>query len=134
MAAVTSRASRTYRFTTRATRSGTGVVLRNVRDVVDGLALPNIEDPDDLLIPERVIMEAPERWPLQPLPAGFGWRQRNWYPRSASAGRASAFSRAGNRDTRGADGTAVPQPRRARQAASTADIRGAVQQRRALTA
>ena len=32
---------------------GTGVVLRNVRDVVDGLALPNIEDPDDLLTPER---------------------------------------------------------------------------------
>jgi len=66
--------------------SGTGVVLRNVREVVDGLALPNIEDPDDLLTPERVIIEAPERWPLQPLPAGFGWRQRDWYPRSALLG------------------------------------------------
>jgi hypothetical protein len=65
---------------------GTGVVLRNVRDVVDGLALPNVEDPDDLLTPERVIIEEPERWPLQPLPAGFGWRQRNWYPRSALLG------------------------------------------------
>jgi hypothetical protein len=65
---------------------GSGVVLRNVRDVVDGLALPNIEDPDDLLTPERVIIEEAERWPLQPLPAGFGWRQRNWYPRSALLG------------------------------------------------
>jgi hypothetical protein len=65
---------------------GTGVVLRNVRDIVDGLVLPNVEDPDDLLTPERVIIEEPERWPLQPLPAGFGWRQRDWYPRSALLG------------------------------------------------
>lgn len=65
---------------------GKGVVLRNVRDVVDGLALPNIEDPDDLLTPERVIIDAPERWHMQPMPAGFGWRQRNWYPRSVLMG------------------------------------------------
>ena len=49
---------------------GTGVALRNDRDRVDGLALPNIEDPDDLLAPERVIMEAPERWPLSPCRRG----------------------------------------------------------------
>ena len=70
---------------------GTGVVLRDAAMWWTD-SLPNVEDPDDLLTPERVIMEAPERWPLQPpLPAGFGWRQRNWFPRSGAPGRASAL-------------------------------------------
>jgi hypothetical protein len=50
------------------------------------LALPNIEDPQDLLTPERIFIEEPDRWPLQPLPQGFGWRQRTWYPRAALLG------------------------------------------------
>jgi hypothetical protein len=65
---------------------GRGVALRNVRDAVDGLKLPNIEDPNDLLTPERVIIENPARWHLQPLAQGFGWRQRNWYPRNELMG------------------------------------------------
>jgi hypothetical protein len=65
---------------------GTGVVLRNVKEAVDGLPLPNIEDPDDVLTPERILIHEPERWHLQPLPQGFGWRQRTWYPRSALIG------------------------------------------------
>lgn len=70
---------------------GTGVVLRNVKEAVDGLPLPNIEDAQDLLTPERLLIEAPERWHLQPLPQGFGWRQRSWYPRSALIGSYPAF-------------------------------------------
>jgi hypothetical protein len=65
---------------------GVGVVLRNVKEAVDGLALPNVEDPEDLLTPERLFIGEPERWHLQPLPQGFGWRQRAWYPRSALLG------------------------------------------------
>ena len=65
---------------------GVGVALKNVEAAVEGLALPNIEDPQDLLTPERVIIEEPDRWHLQPLPQGFGWRQRAWYPRSALLG------------------------------------------------
>lgn len=65
---------------------GTGVVMRNVREVVEGLALPNVEDPDDQLTPERLFIHEPARWPLQPLPQGLGWRQRAWYPRSALVG------------------------------------------------
>lgn len=60
---------------------GTGVVLKNKSEVVDNLTLPNIEDPNDLLTPERLIIDKPERWNLQPLPAGFGWYHRTWYPR-----------------------------------------------------
>jgi hypothetical protein len=65
---------------------GTGIALRNARETVQGLALPNLEDPNDLLTPERTILGQPERWPQQPLPQGFGWFQPAWYPRCAFAG------------------------------------------------
>jgi hypothetical protein len=65
---------------------GRGVAIRNIPEVVHGLALPNIEDPSDLLTPERVIIGAYDRWNAQPLPAGFGWFQRTWYPRASFVG------------------------------------------------
>lgn len=74
---------------------GKGVVLRNIKKRVEGLLLPNIEDPEDLLTPERVVIGDPERWHLQPIPQGFGWRQRTWYPRSALLGSFPAYTDAG---------------------------------------
>jgi hypothetical protein len=74
---------------------GKGVALRNVPEVVQDLSLPNIEDPADLLTPERVVIEDPQRWHLQPLPQGLGWRQRTWYPRCALLGSYPAFLSAG---------------------------------------
>jgi hypothetical protein len=65
---------------------GVGVVLRNSKEAVDGLPLPNIEEPQDLIAPERLLIEEPDRWHLQPLPQGLGWFQREWYPRSAMLG------------------------------------------------
>ena len=65
---------------------GTGIALRNIKEVVQGMVLPNLEDPKDLLTPERIILGQPERWPSQPLPQGFGWFQRTWYPRCAFVG------------------------------------------------
>jgi hypothetical protein len=65
---------------------GKGVAVRNLREVVDGLLLPNIEDPQDLLTPDRIILGAPDRWNAQPLPHGFGWFQRTWYPRCSFVG------------------------------------------------
>jgi hypothetical protein len=70
---------------------GTGIALRNIKVTVQGLVLPNFEDPNDLLTPERLILEQPERWPEQPLPQGFGWFQRTWYPRCAFAGSYPAY-------------------------------------------
>jgi hypothetical protein len=64
---------------------GTGVALKNVAEVVEGLPLPNLEDPNDLLTPERVILGEPECWNQQPLPQGFGWFQKAWYPRCSFA-------------------------------------------------
>jgi hypothetical protein len=65
---------------------GTGIALRNTKEVIEGLVLPNIEDPNDLLAPERIVIEDPRLWHNQPLPQGFGWFQRNWYPRCSFAG------------------------------------------------
>ena len=70
---------------------GTGIALRNTNETIQGLALPNLEDPDDLLTPERIVLEGPEGWPKQPLPQGFGWFQHAWYPRCAFAGSYPAY-------------------------------------------
>lgn len=70
---------------------GTGMAIRNLREVVDGLPLPNIEDPDDLLVPQRVILGELENWKRQPLPQGMGWFQRIWYPRCSFIGVVPGF-------------------------------------------
>jgi hypothetical protein len=67
-------------------QSGTGVAVTNIAAVVDGLPLPNLEDPADPLTPERIVFGAVERWVHQPLPQGFGWFQRTWYPRCSFVG------------------------------------------------
>jgi hypothetical protein len=48
---------------------------------VDGLELPNLEDPDDLLTPERLVTRAPENWHRQPLPWCFEWSVGSTFPR-----------------------------------------------------
>jgi hypothetical protein len=74
---------------------GKGVVLRNTAEAVEGLPLPNIEVPQDMITPERLLIHEPDRWHLQPLPQGLGWRQRTWYPRSALLGSYPPFLDAG---------------------------------------
>jgi len=70
---------------------GTGFAVKNVSEVVDGLELPNLEDPNDLLTPDRLILGDIYRWNLQPLPQGFGWFQKTWYPRSSFVGSVPGF-------------------------------------------
>jgi hypothetical protein len=65
---------------------GTGFVVKNSRETVDGLKLPNLEDPADPLTPARLVLESPYNWNEQPLPQGFGWFHRAWYPRCSFAG------------------------------------------------
>ena len=78
---------------------GTGLALRNVKEVVEGLVLPNLEDPNDLLAEDRIIVGEPQHWHMQPLPQGFGWLQRNWYPRCAFAGSYPAYVDVGTATT-----------------------------------
>lgn len=70
---------------------GKGMAIKNIPEVVEGLPLPNLEDPEDLLTPERVILEEMTRWNHQPLPQGFGWFPKTWYPRCSFVGSIPPF-------------------------------------------
>jgi hypothetical protein len=50
-------------------------------DPVDDVLLPNLEDPADLLTPERLITGDPRDWWRQPLPWTFGWMSVAMFPR-----------------------------------------------------
>lgn len=70
---------------------GKGFAIRNKESIINGLALPNLEDPNDLLNNERIIINDPIKWSDQPLPQGLGWFQPNWYPRAFFAGALPSF-------------------------------------------
>jgi hypothetical protein len=50
-------------------------------DPLEGVELPNLEDPSDLLTPERLITQKPELWYRQPLPWCFEWTNGCTFPR-----------------------------------------------------
>lgn len=65
---------------------GKGFAIGCGKSVVDNLPLPNIEDPEDILTPERISAGNIGDWEKQPVPAGFGWISKYWYPRALLAG------------------------------------------------
>lgn len=66
--------------------SGMGYVVEEHERSLQGLALPNFEDPQNRLRPESFLVVNPEYWSSRPSPAGFGWISTDWYPRAAFAG------------------------------------------------
>jgi len=66
--------------------AGRGYVVRESRELIDGLLLPNVEDPGDPLTTERLVSGAPENWWRQPLPWSCDWFDMDWYPRSIFLG------------------------------------------------
>jgi len=60
---------------------GKGFILGNFAETIDGVELPLIEDPENLLTPENIVVEAIDL-PNAPAPAGFGWYGRSWFPRA----------------------------------------------------
>jgi hypothetical protein len=70
---------------------GRGYVVEKTHEAIDGLALPNFEDPQNLLTPERLVVGEPGRWPVQPLPAGFGCMDYGVFPRIAWLGQVPDF-------------------------------------------
>jgi len=67
-------------------RFGKGYVLEERPDLIEGRELPNLERPDDLLTPERLIVGNPLDWLKQPLPVGFDYLDPLSFPRSAMMG------------------------------------------------
>lgn len=60
---------------------GRGYFLDVDRDRADGALLPQIEDPGDVLTPERFFVPSPGAWIDAPVPGGLGWLPHAWYPR-----------------------------------------------------
>lgn len=69
----------------RRNAAGKGFVVRFTPEM-DGMELPQVEDPDDLLTAERLVAAGPNKWHRQPLPAGMDWFDYGWFPRSAYLG------------------------------------------------
>lgn len=62
-------------------RAGRGYLVEDHPESIEALALPNLEDPRDLLTPSRLVVHDPAHWPLQPLPASFDWLEHGAFPR-----------------------------------------------------
>lgn len=71
--------------------AGRGYVVHPSRRAFAELLLPNLELPHDALTPERLCSGDPDRWPAQPVPAGFDWCEQSWFPRFAFAGLGVSF-------------------------------------------
>lgn len=67
-------------------RHGRGYYLASSTTPIDELRLPNIEDPHDLLSPERFIVRDPLAWWRQPLPASTTWLHHGHIARCAYLG------------------------------------------------
>lgn len=69
---------------------GKGYVV--VNELAHGIALPNLEDPRQLLRPETLITGDPRRWYLQPLPACYECTNFGMFARYAWLGLEAWFS------------------------------------------
>ncbi len=77
---------------------GLGYALTNNPDRIEGLALPNLEDPHDRLSPERIIVWDINKWWQMPLPQSFDWFSPAWFPRAVYFGGIPAGYPADDRD------------------------------------
>jgi len=64
-------------------RAGKGYLIWATAEAMEACQLPNLEEPADLLTPERLIVGRPERWPLGPAVAAVGYLNYNYFPRCA---------------------------------------------------
>jgi hypothetical protein len=65
---------------------GRGYAVKNTQRSIENLPLPNIEDPNNRLTPQRLCAGDFRNWENQPLPQGLGWTMKMWHPRCTYAG------------------------------------------------
>jgi hypothetical protein len=65
---------------------GRGYVTEPSKESMDGLPLPNLELPENLLTPATLAIGDFRYWPRAPYPAGFNWLPYAFFPRSIQAG------------------------------------------------
>jgi hypothetical protein len=66
--------------------AGRGWITEFDRTAIETVLLPNIEDPDDLITPERLVAGAQGHWPTMPMAWGTDWISPGWFPRLAYFG------------------------------------------------
>lgn len=65
---------------------GRGFVIGKFPEAFENFLLPNLEDPEDLLNPERLIVNDPKKWYDLPIPRATDWLSIVWFPRIAYSG------------------------------------------------
>jgi hypothetical protein len=65
---------------------GLGYAIGENRSRLDGLLLPQVENPADLLDPSRLVLGDPAIWWRQPFPWSCDWFDALWYPRYSRFG------------------------------------------------
>lgn len=65
---------------------GVGFLVEAGADAVERLALPNLEDPEDPLTPERLVAGNVRNWLRMPMPQATDWVAHSWFPRLACFG------------------------------------------------
>lgn len=65
---------------------GTGYLFEATVESVNQLVLPNLEDPQDLLTPQRLLVGRIGAWSRMPIPHGFDWTFHGSFPRVAYIG------------------------------------------------
>ena len=99
---------------------GKGFAIDNVKGAIEGLELPNLEDPADPLTPARVVCGHIQNWAKQPMPTGFGWYSKFWHPRAEWAGILPGRPTRGGNDAQSVRGsTAAAGPRALREASAS---------------
>jgi hypothetical protein len=71
---------------------GRGYLIEATEEALEMLRLPNLEDPKDLLSPDRLALGEDGLWPYMPMPQGLGWLSHGWFPRMAFAGIPQEFT------------------------------------------
>jgi len=66
--------------------AGRGYLIEATPEAVEALGLPNLEDLDDRLTPDRIVVGSTRAWPRMPLPASYGVVDYGWFPRIAYMG------------------------------------------------
>ncbi len=66
--------------------AGKGYVVEPNSETMEGLELPNIEDPNNLLTPQNIVVNQVFDWYKMPVPVGTDWLSPGWFPRVAYYG------------------------------------------------
>lgn len=72
-------------------RAGKGYLIEATDEALEACALPNLEEPRQLLTPEKLAVGAPDRWPAAPMVAAVGWLSYANFPRAAMMGMPSPY-------------------------------------------